>query len=101
MSYLSEAHARLADKIGKNTPPKFALFNSPDTFEIDAVEHIEALAAAMNDYLHSLAVELASQGASINPKEYVFPLTDIAGDFTAVCNDRAEDMREAALEFAR
>ena len=101
MSYISEAHARLAGLIEKNAPPKFGTFNSPDTFDFDAVDHLSALAGAINDYLHSFALELQSHGVAVASKDYIAPLADPVSDLIAACNEHAYGVREDALEAAQ
>jgi hypothetical protein len=94
MSYLSQAHARFAHAIAESKPPELGIFNSPDTFEHDAVQHVEAIFSAFIEYTYTLASELHLHGINVNPSYLTGALSDAVGDLSGALKSHAYDMRE-------
>lgn len=100
MAYIHEAHLSLIAALTKLRPADLSMYPSASEFDARR-EYAEAVAAAMDSYFHSLAVDTAFNGARMKSEAYVSLVSDALTDscFLSDLTDAAEAEREDRAEF--
>lgn len=96
-TYMIAAYSRLLSAVQAAQPPAFDIFPTAEQFE-NAKEHASDLARIVDDYLHSFAVEAASNSTmNVSTKDRISIVSDALNDSGLIgdLQEAADDLREA------
>lgn len=95
MAYLTDAHARMIAKLAALRPAVISVTPSADEFNCQR-EHIQSVAQIVDEYLHAVAVDGATNSHEINSAQFMSVVSDAVHDTSLLGSfgDAAEAVNE-------